>query len=171
MHAGVLERTRISPVIPGPSLVAVARTSSPAIDFGEYLERQMAHAGFENREQLARASGVEATTIGRWIRGERPPTIEKLRDIAPHLKVRLGDLMVRAGLATREELGMIGASPPPGPPLPPVLRSVMARLASPRLSDKRKNFLLQYIQEIVDKFDEITEQIDEEVAAQRRGRR
>lgn len=170
MHAGVLIRSHGPAPSATPSLTAVIRTS-PTVSFGEYLERQMAQSGFANRESLGRASGIEATTIGRWIRGDRPPTIEKLREVAPHLKVRLGDLIVAAGLATREELGMAGAPPPPAAPMPPVIRSIISRLTSPRYKQRHKDVLLEFVQDDVDRWDGMIEQIEQERAEALRGRR
>jgi transcriptional regulator with XRE-family HTH domain len=168
MHAGTLVRTHAAARDIGPNVTAVNTTAG---SFGEYLERQMAQAGFSNREQLGKATGIEATTIGRWIRGDRPPTIEKLRDVAPHLKVRLGDLMVAAGLATREELGMVGAPPAPAPAMPAVLRSILSRLASPRYKDRHKAVLLEFVQDDVDRWDRVMDAMEVERAEAQRGRR
>lgn len=168
MHAGRLLSGSGFAAAVAPSVSDVNTTSAP-VEFGKYFEQQMFQAGFANREQLAKVSGVDATTIGRWINGQRPPTNEKLLLVAPHLGLRLGDLLVAAGY-TPAQLGMVGAPPPPAPPMPSVLRRVMARLGNPRLSERRKAFLLTYIEEVVDKFDQITEQIDEEVEDRRRRR-
>jgi len=65
----------------------------------------MERTGYNTPAALARATGITDTTIGRWIKGEKLPTIPNLRAVAPVLKVRLGDMMVQAGLATAAELG------------------------------------------------------------------
>jgi transcriptional regulator with XRE-family HTH domain len=110
--------------------------------FGDYLERLILGAGI-TREDLANASGVDATTIGRWLRNQKAPTVEKLRLVAPHLGVRLGDLMIRAGLATAAELGTVGAPPPPRAPLPAELQRVVSILKLPDITEHAKQTLLE----------------------------
>lgn len=161
------------PALPGPRVRLVAATTAarPLTKFGTYMMELIQSAGYDSVHAFARDVGIHHVNIGKWMDGTATPSLDGLRRAAQHLGVDLLDLIVAAEILTPVEARRTRPPAPPGPPLPAVLRSVMARLASPRLSDKRKNFLLQYIQEIVDKFDEITEQIDEEVAAQRRGRR
>jgi transcriptional regulator with XRE-family HTH domain len=110
----------------------------------------MAENGFSTLADLSRASGVDATTIGRWVRGEKDPTIPLLRSVAPHLGVRLGDLLIRAGLATAAELGTIGAPPPPRAPLPPQVQRVLSILLNPRVPEQTKATLLSAIDRTTD---------------------
>jgi transcriptional regulator with XRE-family HTH domain len=123
--------------------------------FGRYLELLMAEHGFQTKAELARASGVDATTIGRWVAGEKEPAIAGLRAIAPHLGVRLGDLMIRAGLASAAELGTVGAPPAPRAPLPPAVQRVMSRLLSPRYTERQKSALLAGIDRTTDSWEDV----------------
>lgn len=142
--------------MPGRSVLDVPKTPAPAA-FGTYLVRLMAENGFSTLADLSRASGVDATTIGRWVRGEKDPTIPLLRSVAPHLGVRLGDLLIRAGLASAAELGTIGAPPPPRAPLPPELQRVVAILLNPRVSEQTKVRLLGAIDRTTDIVQEVSE--------------
>lgn len=87
----------------------------PKTPFGWYLRNLMDSQGFESDAELERASGVAATMLSKWQSGGSVPQITSLRRVAPHLGVRLCDLLVEADLATPEELGMEGptAAPPP----------------------------------------------------------
>lgn len=68
------------------------------VEFGTWLSDYMAdqHPPI-TRPELARRSGVDVTTIGRWIRNEIRPGPEKLRLVAPVLGMEYGDLMTIAG--------------------------------------------------------------------------
>lgn len=136
----------------GPTVLAVTPKLATS-SFGDYLRQLMRVAGYENVAALAKESGVSHANIGRWIDGATP-SVDALRRVAPFLGVRLGDLMIRAGIATREELGMVGAPPTPGPSLPTGLRSfvtklsraVNSRLADPALSDRAKRSLVNQLE-------------------------
>lgn len=140
------------------SVIPMPRASTaPTTSFGTYLQSLIDRAGFKTRAELARVSGVDDTTIGRWIRGEKEPTIGGLRAIAPHLRVRLGDLMIRAELATAAELGTVGSPPAPGPTLPAVVRVIMSRLADQRRSAAYKERMLRVVERAIELLDEATE--------------
>lgn len=155
MRAGTLIKAPLPELMDTHSVVAVPRTT-PA-GFGPYLEQVMVENGFATFADLSRASKVDATTIGRWVRGEKEPTIPLLRQVAPHLGVRLGDLMIRAGLATAAELGTIGAPPPPRAPLPPELQRVVSILLSPRVPDAAKRTLLGAVARTVELWQEMVD--------------
>lgn len=140
------------PVYRGRASVPPVVKTTASTPFGIYLDSLMEKAGFATPAALARASGVNDTTIGRWLKGEKEPTIPGLRAVAPHLHVRLGDLMIKAGLATAAELGLAGAPPPP---LPPVIRDVLERLgARSPLSEKEKRMLQAHMRRALESFDE-----------------
>src|SRR6185436_19769011 len=122
-------------------LPVMAKATAAQADFGGYLAKLMAANGYERDADLARASGAPASSISRIRRNEtRAPEIETLRKIAPLLNVRLGDLMIQAGLATALELGTAGATPPP---LPPVVRDILQRLGQKSPLTERQKRALQ----------------------------
>ncbi|NUR70720.1 MAG: helix-turn-helix domain-containing protein [Hamadaea sp.] len=116
------------------------RRRDPQSPFGWYLRRLMDSHGFLSDGDLEAASGVSASLISRYQAGEITPTPENLRKLAPVLGVRLGELMVESGLATREELGMV-APPSPKPRVDPVLADAQRHLADPRLPGEVKDYL------------------------------
>lgn len=169
VHAHTLVRAVGRAAVPSHTVLGVTtpKISATPGTFGDFLQELMRAAGYERTNALARDTGVSHANIGRWIDGSATPSVDALRRIAPYLGVRLGDLMIRAGLATREELGTIGAPPPPGPPLPPVLRSIISRLASPSLTERQKHALILHLGRALALFDEM---LDEMVSAPREPR-
>ncbi|WP_290863924.1 helix-turn-helix transcriptional regulator [Hamadaea sp.] len=79
----------------------------PQTPFGWYLRALMEAHGFASDGELAAATGVSASLISRYQSGDIEPSVQNLRRLAPYLGVSLGELMVEANLATREELGMV----------------------------------------------------------------
>ncbi len=79
-----------------------------------YLRSQQPPIG---RPELARRTGIDVTTIGRWIRNEIQPTTEKLRLLAPVLGVDHGELLTIAGHGTApvEPAKSVIATPPMHP--------------------------------------------------------
>ncbi len=66
--------------------------------FGDWLDHFMrTQTPPIDRVELSRRSGVDTATIGRWIRGETRPSVDRLRLIAPVLGVDHGALMTLAG--------------------------------------------------------------------------
>ncbi len=122
--------------------------------FGEYFDRLVSAAGYGNVTALARASGVSHANLGKWINNTATPSVDALRRVAPLLGVRLGDLMIRAGLATREELGTVGAPPPPGPPLTRVERTIRSRMMGNH-TERYKRAFHASLERAVDDFDEV----------------
>lgn len=154
MHAGTLVRDQARGVVSRHIVMAVAAKVQEELTFGDYFERLMLQT-FANREQLGRAAGVDPTTIGRWINNSRVPNLDNLRAVAPHLGVRLGDLMVRAGLATKEELGTVGAPPPPGPPLTQAERIQRSRFIDPSKTERYKRAFHAAMLRAIGDFDEV----------------
>jgi transcriptional regulator with XRE-family HTH domain len=144
--------------MPGPTVLPVMtpKTYVPTNSFGEYFVDLMRAAGYERVNPLAKASGVSHANLKRWIDGVATPSVDALRAVAPYLGVRVGDLMVRAGLATREELGTVGAAPLP---LPPVIKDILG-LLGPRSSytERDKRMLQAHLRESLTIFVELREQ-------------
>jgi transcriptional regulator with XRE-family HTH domain len=97
--------------------------------------------GFRSDGDLEAASGVSASLISRYQSGGISPTVQNLRKLAPFLNVTLGELMVEAGLATPEELGMVAHARPEAEPLDPGLTEAQRLLADPNLPDEAKDYL------------------------------
>lgn len=84
--------------------------------FPSFLKDAMAAVGLSQAD-LARHGGVSDSDVSRWLRGATTPSIEKLRAIAPALRLRLLDLVVAAGHLTPDEAGLEGPPPQPAPPV------------------------------------------------------
>jgi transcriptional regulator with XRE-family HTH domain len=128
--------------------VSNRRQLPPSSEFGAYLLGLLDAKGY-TRATLSRAAEVPESSISRWITGDSKPTLELLRKIAPHVGVRLGDLLIRAGLATAAELGMVGAPPAPTPPMPEPLRRIMEIVKDERISDRDTDILLDSVDQAV----------------------
>jgi transcriptional regulator with XRE-family HTH domain len=100
----------------------------------------MESRGFQSDGELEAASGVSASLISRYQSGDITPTSQNLRKLAPHLGVRLGDLMIESGLATAEELGMV-ATRATGGRLDPAIADAQRYLADSQLPDTAKDYL------------------------------
>jgi transcriptional regulator with XRE-family HTH domain len=94
-------------------------------EFRTFLRHLMDQAGFDTFESLARAGRFDATTLTRWFNGEQKPSNDLLHKIAGPLRVRFGDLLVAAGIATPQQLGMEVS---PGPVLPLEVRELLDEL-------------------------------------------
>lgn len=137
---------------PAPTVFTVmAKAAAAQADFGGYLKK-LATANGYSQAALAAAAGVNQTQMSRAFGNAITPSVETLRKIAPLLNVRLGDLMIRAGMATAAELGLAGSAPPP---LPPVVRDILTRLSqkSP-LTEKEKRVLQAHLRLALEMFDE-----------------
>jgi transcriptional regulator with XRE-family HTH domain len=157
MASALLARTELLPqitrtvaVVPRSSVTAPAR-------FRDYVRKQAADRGFKTLAELAQAADVNESALSRWLTGANGPSVEALRRIAPALGVRLGDLMIAAGMATPAELGMKGAPPPPQAPLPPELQRVVAKLKRPDVSEHHKRALLNGIARVEEIWEESRE--------------
>jgi|SRR6185369_547913 len=158
MHASTARGDlREGPVSVFTVLTVNTKATAQQPDFGAYLERLMNLNGYSRDADLARDSGAPASSISRIRRNiTSTPDTDTLRKIAPLLNVRLGDLMISAGLATGEELGTVGSAPPP---LPPVVRDILARLDQRSiLTDRQKRALLNHLARSLNLFDEMLEE-------------
>jgi transcriptional regulator with XRE-family HTH domain len=66
--------------------------------FGDWLADYMrSQSPPIERPELARRSGIDAATLSRWIRNESRPTPDKLRLVAPALRIDYSQLLSLAG--------------------------------------------------------------------------
>lgn len=70
--------------------------------FADYLRAHLDRHGW-NAAQLARASGISASVIGRWLSRDTVPSLDNARAIAVGIKRPLLEVLVAAGLLTAEE--------------------------------------------------------------------
>lgn len=99
--------------MPAVGRTAVITVATPAIGrarvvskFGAYLDEAMREAEL-NDVALARRARIDKSNISHWRSGRAQPQLKHLRLIAPHIKRRLGDLLIVAHDVTPEELGMV----------------------------------------------------------------
>lgn len=133
-------------------LVSKTGRTRPATEFGRYLRSLAEAKGWYTDAELSRAIGIDGTMLSKWWSGTTEPSIESLRKIAPPLGVRLGDLLVQAGKATPEELGMRGAPAPspPSTPREPLLRDVTAALQDESIPSDERQHLRRGVQHAYD---------------------
>jgi len=93
------------------SVTQAIATSERRTAFGLYLDAAMRESKL-NDVRLAERSGLDKSNFSHWRVGRTQPKAENLRAIAPHINRRLGDLLIVAGHATAEELGMIAPDIP-----------------------------------------------------------
>lgn len=79
--------------------------------FPDYLQTQLDRHSW-TRADLARASGIDASLIGRWIRGEVVPGVPAARAIADAVGRPMLEVLVAAGLLTPEEAKQRTTAPP-----------------------------------------------------------
>lgn len=94
--------------------------------FAAWLRQQIIKRGYDldgtrgEHSRLARDVGVPTGSISRLLAGTNTPDIRSLRQIAPTIRTPLPELLVRAGLATKEELAGIHTRDEDGePPMTP----------------------------------------------------
>jgi transcriptional regulator with XRE-family HTH domain len=112
----------------------------PQTPFGWHLRALMEAHGFTSDGELEAATGVSASLISRYQSGDIVPTAQNLRRLAPHLGVSMGELMVEAGLATPEELGMVPRVAAAST-LDPSLAEAQRLLADPARPEAAKEYL------------------------------
>ena len=112
---------------------------------GEYLAGLMEQRGL-TVYGLARLADVPDSSLYRCLEGKQNLGYESLRRIAPHLGVRLGDLLIKAG-TTPEELGTVG-TPPKVRRFAAVLREIQDAIDDPRTSDAEAQRLLRTVRGI-----------------------
>jgi transcriptional regulator with XRE-family HTH domain len=96
-----------------------------AARFGEWLTRKLGELGYDlgprggGRARFAEVSGVSAATVGRAVAGKKIPEPKLLKLMAPALEMSFGDLLVRAGVTSEEEVKQAaGAELSPRPVTP-----------------------------------------------------
>ena len=77
-------------------------------DFAAWLRERAASVGFDTTKRgmisrLAEASGVDTGQMSRFLRGQALPAIDGQRGIAKALKVKLPEVMIRAGSAEPDD--------------------------------------------------------------------
>lgn len=108
--------------------------------FSAFLRGVMDANDIDTAAELARMLDIEPATVGRWLNEVGEPSLDNLRRMAPNLRIRLGDLMIVAGVATEAELGHKAAA---ARPLPPEIKRIMELLDDPNISDRYKKILRQ----------------------------
>jgi transcriptional regulator with XRE-family HTH domain len=80
---------------------------------GELLGRWMTTHG-KTQADIARIAEVSDSTVGRWISGRtKTLTVDTIRKLVDHTELTVPELLVAAGMFTREQLE---AAPPPTDP-------------------------------------------------------
>ncbi|MFB6846243.1 helix-turn-helix domain-containing protein [Streptomyces sp. NPDC056373] len=89
--------------------------------FADWLREQLTRRGYDlsarggGQTRFAEESGIGRATVSRMLGGQGTQHDTRiLGQLAAALRVPLGEVLVRAGVATDEELGRI-ANPDPGP--------------------------------------------------------
>lgn len=114
---------------------------SATTSFAAYLRAFMRANGMTQNAELARYVGVEASAIGRWLSGQQQPSFDNLSRMAPRLG-SLPDLLIVAGLATAEALGV---STEPREPLPPGVEWANALVRDKTISREHRRHLDQIV--------------------------
>ena len=93
-------------------------------------------------KDIARATGIGASTFHRWRRGDgrELPEIEKVTAFCQGLGVSVDDAMAALGgrRAVRD-------NPQPEPPLPPEVKTILRTLADPNVRDGDKVVLREML--------------------------
>lgn len=126
----------------------------PTTRFGRYLRDLMDAHGFQSDADLGTRAGLNASLLSKWQYGKAEPTMGSLRKVAPHLGVRLGDLLVEAELATPAELGMRGEPRPPAPKLDPLLADAASLLADENVPAEMKAIIRREIKSALKLWDD-----------------
>lgn len=145
----------------GIAKAKVSRPAEPAVEepsppFGEFLAARMDALGI-NGTDLARLSGVDSSTISNLKGSTYEPGLKVLRKLAKPLGLTLGEVLVAAGVGKPEDFTITTAAP-----LRPSLQRAQDRFDDPNLSDKRKAKLDQYLDEVIDRFDDVIQFLDQE---------
>lgn len=73
--------------------------------YGEFIRKHRIASGYKRQIQLAEKSGVSATTISRIEKEHQKPSVETLKELAPHLQsTSYVELMVVCGYWDEDEL-------------------------------------------------------------------
>jgi transcriptional regulator with XRE-family HTH domain len=96
------------------------RNKGSAHDLSVWLRDQLTRRGYDlsprggGQSRFAEESGIGRATVSRMLGGYGATDTRVLAQLAAALNVTLGEVLVRAGIATDEDLGRI-AQPDPGP--------------------------------------------------------
>jgi transcriptional regulator with XRE-family HTH domain len=96
------------------------RTEDARLRFADWLRDQLTRRGYDlsprggGQSRFAEESGIGRATVSRMLGGQGATDTRVLAQLAAALTVPLGEVLVRAGIATDEELGRV-AHPSPGP--------------------------------------------------------
>ncbi|WP_319460055.1 helix-turn-helix transcriptional regulator [Micromonospora sp. RTP1Z1] len=99
-------------------------------------------------KDIARATGIGASTFHRWRRGQgrELPELEKVQAFCEGLGVSVVGAMTALGLnpAVRD-------NPQPEPPLPPEIRKILRTLADPNVADSDKLVLREMLKMLAER--------------------
>ncbi|MFI9203300.1 helix-turn-helix domain-containing protein [Streptomyces sp. NPDC053048] len=82
--------------------------------FAAWLREQLLLRGYPERggqRQFAADSGISPATVSRLLRADGVPALDTLSALSEALGVGLGDLLVRAGILTADDLADAAARP------------------------------------------------------------
>lgn len=122
--------------MPVPRDVARAR-------FATFVRRALMAArdrGMTDR-QIAKETGLAASTFHRWQRGEgrELPELEKVRAFCAGTGANLSEALDALGMSGRRD------TPEPEPLIPPEMRAIMRRLADPNVPEKEKMVITEML--------------------------
>lgn len=111
--------------------------------FGRVVERLAIAAGYDmvrggkGRARLAEDTGMSVTAIGRTLRGETLPGLDKYQSIASALGVTPYDLLTEAGIIPREDHtnGAKRAVPSQNRPVSPETAADLLGITNPTVRD------------------------------------
>ncbi|WP_432194753.1 helix-turn-helix domain-containing protein [Streptomyces sp. bgisy027] len=93
----------------------------PSPDFKQWLHDQLTAHGFDlsgprsgGRSRFAERSGISPSTVGRLLDGKRVTDMDVFTRLAEAISVPLGEVLVRAGILTEDQLAGV-RSPETGP--------------------------------------------------------
>ncbi|MHA6764726.1 helix-turn-helix domain-containing protein [Streptacidiphilus sp. PAMC 29251] len=91
--------------------------SSEHEDFARWLRERAAFVGYDTTKRgmisrLAEASGNDPAQMSRFLRGQAIPAIDGQRGLAKALKVKLPEVMIRAGSAQPEDFDDVAPRTP-----------------------------------------------------------
>lgn len=128
-------------------------TIAPPAQFREWVIGKAAEQGLTTMAAIARAVGTDPSTVSRWLGGQNGVSVDSLRRLAPALNVRIGDILVAAGLSPGE-IGLV-----PQAPLPTEIREQVRILDGDDFTVREKRAFLRSIARNTETFLEVVEEI------------
>ncbi|MFF0630354.1 helix-turn-helix domain-containing protein [Streptomyces sp. NPDC004296] len=101
--------------------------------FAAWLRSQLARRGYPERggqREFAKHSGISTATVSRLLRADGLPDVRTLQALSEALRIPLGELLVRAGVASREDLAA-AARPVTPEPISPEQAAAELGITSP----------------------------------------